>query len=360
LKKYKICKLFLTSIATMSMGLALAQSEAELLNLDQTLWMQSTLLCAIELPVQQHVNVYSKCPVGLNCFPGEGREDKSQPVCGDGDMTLFNGLLCFSGIEDGCKAVEDAQNTTTGQWFRSPRLNTYQALRRTNSFSPDMALGVQIWAIAKPELARKRLQWWIDWLGRNQRCVGEGCTQREARFCADDDIGGDPEALAGCAFRVIDSAPLAATTQYFGIQITDTKLKQTLDRWLAGVIEYSYLDATITAPGFPQHLAASRILLLWNLGYNDPLLEKAASNLAQSQPLNPYFAWLNGASNDTVARLALSSCPKTTQAVALKQHRSDWMWQRKDGGSSSANSMIWDCRFIASILRNKKISRSKK
>ncbi len=40
-------------------------------------------------------------------FPSRPTGSESQP-CDDGDMTLFNGLLCAAGEEDGCKAVADA------------------------------------------------------------------------------------------------------------------------------------------------------------------------------------------------------------------------------------------------------------
>src|SRR5712664_1853578 len=40
--------------------------------------------------------------------------------CDDGDMTLFNGMLCSSDDARGCDAVRGAQGSD-GRWWRSPR-----------------------------------------------------------------------------------------------------------------------------------------------------------------------------------------------------------------------------------------------
>jgi hypothetical protein len=46
--------------------------------------------------------------------PNDPRDD-----CGDGDQTMYNGLLCAAGIKDGCRGVAEAQDPS-GRWFRSP------------------------------------------------------------------------------------------------------------------------------------------------------------------------------------------------------------------------------------------------
>src|SRR4051794_20855639 len=40
--------------------------------------------------------------------------------CDDGDMTLFNGLLCAAGDRRGCDGVSNAQDAG-GRFWRSPR-----------------------------------------------------------------------------------------------------------------------------------------------------------------------------------------------------------------------------------------------
>jgi hypothetical protein len=68
--------------------------------------------------------------------------------CEDGDMTLFNGLLCAVGETIGCDGVRDSQSAD-GRWWRSPR-RAYLRLESPNadvSFSPDQLLGVLLYAI---------------------------------------------------------------------------------------------------------------------------------------------------------------------------------------------------------------------
>lgn len=330
-----------------------SEDDATVLRLDRELWKSNALWCAIALPEPNQSSVYSVCPVGKSCFPGEGREPAETPACGDGDMTLFNSLLCFSGVTEGCAAVEASQNNVTGQWYRSPRLRTYPRLRPTNSFSPDMALGVQLWAALEPESRKTRIQWWLDWIGRNQRCAGLGCESKIPRLCPDDDVDG-AEAEYGCTMRPGDLALLAALVDKFGLKVLDDNLKLNLDRWKSDAVAIAYTSALTNKPGYSQHLAAVHILILWRLGLQVPELDTAIGHLRSQQPKNAFFAWMAGTPKQEVARLILSKCPKKQLEVpAIDQHR-DWIWQREDTSDAWQKNMVWDCRFMAAILENNK------
>lgn len=63
-------------------------------------WESKALLCEAK-------------PGGVK-FPSKPTHEISQP-CDDGDMTLFNGLLCAAGDERGCVGVAEAQDPTTGE-----------------------------------------------------------------------------------------------------------------------------------------------------------------------------------------------------------------------------------------------------
>jgi hypothetical protein len=63
---------------------------------------------------------------GPSGFPFPSGEQMAGGVaCEDGDMVLFNGLLCASGEAEGCEMVRRSQITAVGddqgRWFRSPR-----------------------------------------------------------------------------------------------------------------------------------------------------------------------------------------------------------------------------------------------
>ncbi len=126
-------------------------------------------------------------------------------------MTLFNGLLCAAGDERGCQAVRDAQDPTTGEWHRSPRLRVLgRNDRGKESFSPDMALGVQLYLVKAKDVERGMK--WLLWLHNNVACsikLQEKCLLYALpRFCTND----DPD--KGCTMRPGDAATLAATVSY--------------------------------------------------------------------------------------------------------------------------------------------------
>src|SRR4051812_26493414 len=67
------------------------------------------------------------CKSDAGDFPSKGADGPD--ACDDGDMTLFNGLLCLAGVEEvdrdgkkqfiGCDAVRKSQGSD-GRWWRSP------------------------------------------------------------------------------------------------------------------------------------------------------------------------------------------------------------------------------------------------
>lgn len=321
--------------------------------LDLNLWSKSTLLCIVALPNAGGDLAYESCPENEVCFPGEGRGDSEAATqCGDGDITLFSSLLCFGGIADGCQAVEGAQNTITGKWHRSPRLRAFPRLRTSNSFSPDMGLGVLLWVATDPTAARKKkLQWWIDWVGRNQRCLSEGCSTRTPRFCDDDDIDGDPEADYGCTFRPGDLATFGVLTKKWNIEVKDPNLRALFDRYEKDAVSLLASSAQLSKPGYSQHLVAVNLLIFRLAGIEDQSLDKAADLLAKLEPKNAFFLWLANIDQKEVSEAVLAACPDQIQEIPAKNIRNDWIWQREQAENPQTRSMIWDCRFMAQLLR---------
>ena len=334
--------------------------------LDQELWRPNTIICSDELSSAHSPTSFGSCPNGEHCFPtAVTLNDKKQPQCEDGDMTLFNGLLCYSGINDGCDAVSASQNTVTGEWYRSPRLRRFPRLHDVNSFSADQSLGLMLWLIKDPtERRRVQFKWWIDWIGRNQRCVEDGCAKRVPRFCPDDDVDGREDAKLGCTFKPSDIAVLGEVANHFGITTSDTTLQIALDNSRKNALSWVVQNAQTNQPGYPQHLAAVNVLILSSIGF--PLREdaarggqltplgQAAENLTQKnfggQPLNPFFSWLAQHSIQEVASLATKECPKTQAEVPPEGDHFQWSWQREDTEQAWKKTMLWDCRFIAGLV----------
>jgi hypothetical protein len=227
--------------------------------------------------------------------------------CDDGDQTLFNGLLCAAGIEDGCRAVRDAQ-APSGQWFRSParrmmwmeRCFTAPPLtpdslhdRCANTFSPDMMIGVFLYVIRTGDFESYRR--WLNWMESNTET--RLCERRNdktvnmancivvswPRVCT-----GDLEALrpqdeaieifgkvgGSCSLRPQDALDIAlmneATTLTPPTQMSAWEIEQRallkvalggLTGGLLNQIPPLLLSSATTPDHFPLHLDAARVLL---------------------------------------------------------------------------------------------------
>jgi hypothetical protein len=101
-------------------------------------------------------NAFS-CSVNVPSFPS--KEILGHPQdCDDGDMTLFNGLLCAAGESGGCDAVAHSQGTD-GRWWRSPRRIGWGSPDHDVSFSPDQSVGVLLYALHTGD--RGRFSKWL-------------------------------------------------------------------------------------------------------------------------------------------------------------------------------------------------------
>lgn len=137
--------------------LGFAQPTEALLKARMAIWQNEAPLCGTE-------------PTKL----GENKEP-----CDDGDMTLFSGLLCAAGVKSadgrliGCDSVARAIDAD-GRWFRSPRrkadptIDAKEHFDDVASFSPDMALGVQLYLVAAKDTALAER--WIGWLDAHRPC----------------------------------------------------------------------------------------------------------------------------------------------------------------------------------------------
>lgn len=89
----------------------------------------------------------STCPSGGKAYP-TGLHETVETGCSEGDMTLFNKLLCVAGVEFGYEAAREVQDPNTTQWHRSPQIHLLGYNDQGNTiFSPDMDLGAQLYFI---------------------------------------------------------------------------------------------------------------------------------------------------------------------------------------------------------------------
>lgn len=280
-------------------------------------------------------------------FPSRPTGEASQP-CDDGDITLFNGLLCAAGNDLGCAAVADAQNPETGEWFRSPRIRRHGNDRGGSSFSPDMALGVELYLIKTHDIERARK--WLLWLDDHVACSIElfgNCLVRALpRFCTDD------AAEKGCTMRPGDAAELSATVTYlqdkYGLQtLPDGRLRGYLGTFSGSAPKFEALSAQWNKPGYSRHLVGVSLMLMRMMDLNDPYLEAAGLELAKKEPKNAFFSYLAGGKFGNAKALTLELCPSPTNLPIPPLNQ--WQWERTDSEYAGKNSCYWDCIFMADL-----------
>ncbi len=265
--------------------------------------------------------------------------------CDDGDMTLFNGLLCSAGLEEACLAVKNSQDAQ-GRWWRSPRRIGIEAPTSDVSFSPDQSLGVLLYAEHKndgPAFSK-----WLSWIEGNRPCLatlGDRCLQKGwLRFCTDD-------ADKRCTLRPADCERIEAVAKKLGVdgnlcrRVLD-ELHMSAERW-PPLEDWTLSSSIINDIGYPLHLAAVSLYLEKLLGANGAKLDIAAKTLKLRDADNPFFGYLaDGATSDVMSKV-LVSCPAEDR---LSTNRFQWTWERKSKPDEYSDSMYWDCIFMGKLL----------
>lgn len=299
----------------------------------------------------------------------------SSEHCEDGDMTLFSGLLCYSGDPLGCDAVQNAQDAT-GRWHRSPRLAADPSLRRHNSFSWDMALGVQLYVVRTRDIAS--LQRWIQWVESQRPCVVRSpnlggmtyCLVRGwPRWCTDDTEKGctvKPQNLATLV-RTLDALnlPLPSPAQDSpppGVWGEVLKKLQEESRdanaalSLGNLLEQArglqpdilLMDAVANRPGYSRHLIGVEIILARESGLDSEQLSIAAEVMALKEKANPFFQFLWEGATERVRHQFLILAPRSAAQIPIK--KADWAWQRSEDAQAWKESNLWDFQFLGRLL----------
>lgn len=291
------------------------------------------------------------CDAGLQGvkFPSKQSDEIGKP-CDDGDMTLFNGLLCASGDQRGCTGVAEAQDPTTGQWHRSPRIRLNGNDRGGAQFSPDMALGVQLYLVATGDVVRG---WkWLLWLDEHVPCAIEHngtCYAKGLipRFCTDDNDG------RGCTMRPGDAAQLANTVSWLQknkgmADLPDGRLRGYLGTFSGNATTLSWLSSQLNRPGYSQHLVGVEVMLLRLTGSTDAKLGDAASTLQKANPGNAFYSYLVEGPSARVVKEVLARCPQV--GSPSQSPRYQWQWERENADRAWEHSAYWDCIFLGNLI----------
>jgi hypothetical protein len=255
----------------------------------------------------------------------EGHPSKGH--CDDGDATLFSGLLCLSGEEAGCVAVQAAQDSA-GKFWRSPRRVGAEA---ANSFSRDMALGVLAWLVATRDTTAA--QSWLQWIDQNSVCqiqVGGTCQLRTWRYCRDDSDG-------RCLITPGMWTMMRRVWEYLGLPLH--KEMKTLG-------EATLVVEAAQAPlGYALHLKAVMFFLYQAIGRNFPFESDLIQTIIARQPDNLFFQYLQEGSSERLQDALVKLCPN-----AEPEEKKQWTWERDTAENAQLDSMGWDCIFLGRLL----------
>ena len=289
------------------------------------------------------------CPAGDGTtFPSRPTGDPLQP-CDDGDITLFNGLLCAAGDMRGCDGVAAAQDKNTGQWYRSPRIRISGNDRGGSAFSPDMALGVQLYLAKTGDI--DRAQKWLTWLHEKVPCTfeifGKCVLLGIPRFCTDDLVE------KGCVMRPGDAAALSETVNFlqkkYGLaDLPNGRLRKYLQSMAGKGPQLEKISSYVNKPGFSQHLIGVSILLYRSIGINDQKLDGAAERLVGKNSGNAFYSILAKRPKDQIIKEILYRCPNPN--IALKYPLNEWQWERENSDLAWERSCFWDCIFAKGLL----------
>lgn len=283
-------------------------------------------------------------------FPTKQRFDPKDR-CEDGDMTLFNGLLCAAGEERGCVGVAEAQDPESGLWHRSPRIRFLgKNDRGPADSSPDMAIGIQLYLVAKKDVARARK--WLAWIGspENFVCVRLFgiCIDKQPSFCSNEN----------CVIRPQDYAALANAVNFLqekaGMEaLPDGKLRGNLGTASGYEIYANWFAASFNDPGFSQHTAGAALLQFRLAGENSNVLAAGLNQLRARNPGNAFFSYLAKSDREKVSSETLARC--TGDLATLGTPRDQWQWETSgaklpDGLYPWQRAAMWDCLLVAKLL----------
>jgi hypothetical protein len=320
------------------------------------------------------------CKSDTGPFPSKSSVDPND--CDDGDMTLFNGLLCASEEKLGCDAVAHSQSSD-GRWWRSPRRIgwEYSNGQHDVSFSPDQALGVLHYVVHTRDT--QSFDAWVNWINTHRQPINR---DQLKNFLDKAKISINPFLLGGLVGIVgeLPPHPTYCTDDIdlrcafrLGDCMLINKIGASLGRDVDVCRGYFVVDAIVNAAkaigvslppqslalassyfndsDYPLHLAGVQIFLLQRSGgETDGLLNAAAARLVSREGDNPFFNYLAArklrALDLTVNKMKCPTQANPSQPPTTSQPQ-EWSWERPDADQKWRFSMYWDCIFMANLLR---------
>ena len=393
--------LFFVSFVVVGLGIAKAETREEKARLDKAMafWESSLPFCEGFLS-KEHSTLKTR-PDGTSYY---------EP-CDDGDTILFSGLTCAAGDPRGCAAVKASQSED-GRWWRSPKKRREKPPDggSESTFSNDHAQGVWAYIAERKDLAAFKR--WTQWIEKNDKALGfvpRYCEDNRCAFKFIDcpmldrlavrlETGNpicdavpipplpivDPSALAqkvvslrkafSEAEKLVKATPggavafsninplkkdfdklmrkMEANVEKLTELFSRIKVMQRVATDSAGVI--NRINALVNDRGFPRHNVVTKVFLLSKYGdVVSPLMSEAAAKVAAVDSENAYFEYIaRGRPTDRMLSQIFKKC--RTEPDKEPHPRFQWIWERADNDkkSSPADTMYWDCLFVARLYNS--------
>ncbi|MET3122294.1 hypothetical protein AAKU67_001888 [Oxalobacteraceae bacterium GrIS 2.11] len=356
-----ISLIFMVSITIMLLAFN-SNANADPLNDAYSYWNSNRYLCKFKVPHDPHGAHRSFASSQFS--PGH-ITDYGQ--CEDGDVTLFNGLLCASGDSIGCASVQGAENSTNivGKWFRSPKqrwLAVNDNYGGGAQFSADMAYGVELYLVKTGDKGRA-IQWfnWLDHINKCGLVLDGKCIDVTPPVWTDDSKNCTSGSFNNCVIAPGAAAALYIVHDYmqrkYGIPDfpSDSKLRGYIGSWSNFEKTYGLYDSLFADPGFSQHLIGVFIYLNQTMGDHryDPLADILLDKPGNSK--NVFYLYL--ANKPIDQSIILESCPTSQndfhtspQWLAGTPSSDTWHWQNNGVDDDWKHSNYWDCIFAAHLV----------
>lgn len=255
---------------------------------------------------------------GIELWAEKCQGGVSKKDCGDGDSTLWNGLLCASGEDFACQAVVSSQDES-GRVWRSPRL---KGIDPQNTFSRDMGLGTLSFLVKThdKEFGNK----WASYINANKALC-----ERENDRCA----------VTPSFLWIFNSvANDVGFTKLSPSTITGFTGDAVDDAWL--------LAQSFSSPsGYQLHLVGVTLYIRILMGDWNAILEQAAKKLSEREPQNIFFEFLAKGKSQALADKLVKRLP-----LGPNEKRHQWCWERTDSENACQDSMGWDFIFAINLM----------
>jgi hypothetical protein len=238
----------------------------------------------------------------------------------DGDSMLWAGLLCLSGEDNQCDAVE-ASIGLDGSLHRNPDKD-----RIRNSSSRDMFMGFLAYLLATGNESMGNLVY--DYINDNNLKLCNDAADNRCQLS-------HPNYNSGWSIW------------YYIWKHHNFKTKSHMEigKDDGGELILN-IQTAFSAEGYPRHLSAVQLLLHQRVNNWSFFKQDAANQLVLFQPNNPFFIYIAQGPTEKVARLVLEKCPTEQPQPASN----DWAWQRDESEKAWKKAKGWDCIFMANIL----------